>query len=606
MTAIFILSGNYSIYTDRFSTDFYKTLIEDELLGCWEIGYRYLTIVDPEDVFFEVVSYFAVLQKIGYPVPGIERVADIINALLLLQYTYSREAGIYLLRHVDRFGFLSFYGKDIGGGYIVGPYRVKPNYDYEKFNAFKKVVSDVVRLISFSQTVWINNLASWTQTINGIRSGDNYKEYIIILTGNISVPSITESTFGSVVGLTVTIAGNGTLSPSNNGSLLRIGAKQTVIVRDITLRGRNANNASVVTIAREGIFRMEGNASVSGNIANYPCRGGGGVYVKGGTFTMQGNASILGNTSNDGGGVYVEGGTFTMQGNASISGNIAEGFGTGGGVCIKGGTFAMHGSASISGNTGSGGGGVLVSENGTFTMQDSASVSGNTSRNGGGGVCLSNWLNYAGVDPRESESRTTFIMRGNTSILGNTSRYGGGVFVGIGTFTMQGSASISGNKSSAQGGGVYVGKYETFIKTGGTIYGDNAKQNLKNTVISRIGHVVYKEGNEENGNWRNVTAGPTMNTDSRNFWLNDGKVVIFPSGFKGQRNPPNDFNNYLFFTENTMSLIKISNNGILSKNNYLWVLQRSFGNVYTFKCTFIPGTRTLTIKLVFCTKQNSK
>jgi len=504
----------------------------------------------------------------------------------------------------------------------------------------------IVSTLGFSQTTWmVNNLASWTQAVNGIRGGGNNKQHTITVNGTISVPSSAESTFGYVSGVTVTIASNGTLSLSNNGSLLRIGARQTVIVRDITLQGRNTNNASVVIIAREGIFRMEGNASVSGNSSSH---NGGGVLVEGGTFIMQGSASVFDNTSNnDGGGVYVKSGTFAMQGNASVSGNITNYFGRGGGVYVEGGTFAMHGSASVSGNTaseggggggvGSGtftmqgnasvsgnksnsgggvlvnesgiftmqgnasvsgntagaGGGVFVSENGTFTMQDNASVSGNTA-GGGGGVVVNHWRFFAGGEPSEIESKTTFIMRGNASISGNTSdNSGGGVSVNLGTFTMQGSASVSGNKSNIQGGGVYVGENGTFTKTSGTIYGDDAEQNLKNTVISRTGHAVYKSGN-----WRNISAGSTMNTGSRNFWLNDGNVVTFPSGFTmGQWNPPDDFNNYLFLTENTIILTNINRSSNSYTRSHLWVLQRISGNVYTFKRADAANTMTLTIRL---------
>ena len=162
-------------------------------------------------------------------------------------------------------------------------------------------------------------------------------------------------------------------------------------------------------------------------------------------------------------------------------------------------------------------------------MQDSASVTSNTTTSSysGGGVNV--------------KLGGTFTMRDSASVTGNTaSSYssGGGVYVSEGTFTMQGGA-ISGNTSHI-GGGVYFAAYKgTFTKTGGTIYGEDADQSLKNTAISRLGHAIY-EGvrlNYErvNRNWRNATAGPTVNTDSSSFWLNDGDGVMFPpdsiSGF---------------------------------------------------------------------------
>jgi hypothetical protein len=124
----------------------------------------------------------------------------------------------------------------------------------------------------------------------------------------------------------------------------------------------------------------------------------------------------------------------------------------------------------------------------------------------------------------------------------------------------------------------------TFTKTGGTVYGDDAAANLKNTVISRLGHAVY---GSTNNSWRNVTAGPTMNTNSYGFWLNDGDVVTFPSGFS-RRWKRSNFDNTLTLTENT---IKASN------SNYVWVLQRISGNAYTFKRSDAANTITLTIGL---------
>ena len=512
-----------------------------------------------------------------------------------------------------------------------------------------------VPVLGFSQTAYtVNNAAAWTQAVNGIRNGGNNKEYAITVTGAVSVPPAPNNvnTFGSVTGVTVTIAGNGTLSPSGNGCLLQIGARQTVVARDLTLRGRSANNASVVDIASGGTFRMEGNATVSGNTeanrngigggvyvdGNFIMqdrasvkdntarnKNGGGVYVgEGGTLTMRGSASVSGNTAgNNGGGVYINGGTFTMQDSASVSGNTASDFGGGGGVLVDGGTFIMRDNASVSGNTASdfgGGGGVSV-WGGTFAMQGNAQVSDNTAgKSSGGGVYVSSG---------------TFTMRDTTSVSGNTSYYS---VYNEGTFTMQGSASVSGNIgggvtnsgtftmkggtisgntgagvyvirpgdgggagtfimeggiiSGNTGGGVVVGAISglhgnlrgTFIKTGGTIYGDDADQNFKNTVITRLGSAVYDEGN---GRWRNTTAGPTMNTDSLGFWLNDGDVVIFPSGFAETWERSNS-NNTLTVTQNTMNS---------SSSDYVWVLQSISDNTYTLKRADAANTKTLTIRL---------
>jgi hypothetical protein len=142
----------------------------------------------------------------------------------------------------------------------------------------------------------VSSVSNWNTVINTIRNGGNNQTYIINVTGNVSVPAPpnNENLFGSVTGITVTIQGGGTLSLSVNGSLLRIGAGQTVVVRNVTLRGRSGNDSPVVRIMSGGIFCMEGSASVTGNASSST----GGVYVDGGTFIMQDSASVAGNTRN--------------------------------------------------------------------------------------------------------------------------------------------------------------------------------------------------------------------------------------------------------------------------------------------------------------------
>ena len=140
----------------------------------------------------------------------------------------------------------------------------------------------------------VTNISTWNSAINRIRNGGNGQNYIINITGNISIPAITENIFGSVTDITVIIQGRGTISISVNGSLLRIGAGQTVIIKDVTLRGRTDNDSPVVIINSGGIFRMEGNASVTGNTSSTNS----GIHINGGTFIMQDSASVSGNRRN--------------------------------------------------------------------------------------------------------------------------------------------------------------------------------------------------------------------------------------------------------------------------------------------------------------------
>lgn len=343
----------------------------------------------------------------------------------------------------------------------------------------------------------VNSVADWNTAINKIRNGGNDQSYVINVTGNISVPAPpnNENIFGSVTGITVIIQGNGTVSLSAKGSLLRIGIGQLIIVRNTKLRGCSSNDYELIRIMNGGIFRMEGSASVMGN-----------TYVGNG----------LGSRNHFGGGVRVEGGTFIMQDKASVTGNSAGGGYTigGGGVYVNRGTFIMH-DGTISGNTSycwDGGGGVYIGD-GTFTMHG-GTISGNTARDGGingvggGGVCVAGG---------------TFIMQ-NGTISRNTviEENGGGVYVSRGTFTMQGgeiSGNIASGKNYAYGGGVTI-RGGTFTKTGGTINGSDTSLGIKNTA-DKQGQALYFIYGYNSDRWRNTTAGPDDKTDGYGFWLND-------------------------------------------------------------------------------------
>jgi hypothetical protein len=195
-----------------------------------------------------------------------------------------------------------------------------------------------------------------------------------------------------------------------------------------------------------------------------------------------------------------EGGTFTMR-SGTISGNTNAGTYGGGVYANNNGAFDMTG-GTITGNTSNyGGGGVYIDNYGTFTMSGSADISGNTIDNGnGGGVYV--W------------GEGTFTMEGGT-ISGNTANKespdvsgngGGGVYVRNGTFTMTG-GTISSNTASFYGGGVSVFSHgdtgATFIKTGGTIYGDknNDPNNGYNTATDNKGHAVFYADHIGGGNY---------------------------------------------------------------------------------------------------------
>ena len=188
-------------------------------------------------------------------------------------------------------------------------------------------------------------------------SGGGSREYYIFVTSPFNIPSpgsaSPSSPFGSVTGITVNIRGNSTITFEGSNSFT-IGPNQTVILKDVSLKGTQNNYNPLVSVY--GTFKMEGSASVKDNLP-------GGVNVfSGGTFTMSGG-TITGNTGNTGsgdcGGVNVaSGGTFIMSG-GTIRGNRNI---NGGGVYINGGSFTMSGGIITDNTATMDGGGVYVGD----------------------------------------------------------------------------------------------------------------------------------------------------------------------------------------------------------------------------------------------------
>jgi hypothetical protein len=319
--------------------------------------------------------------------------------------------------------------------------------------------------------------AEWNEAVTAIQTGGNDKNYAITLTGDFAIPGspidygFAEYTFGeTVTGITVSLRGSGSLGLGSNGSLITVGADQTLILRGPALKGKTGNEDSVVYIGESTAEFIMRRGTISGN--SISDSDGGGVYVFFGTFTMSGG-TISGNsiTGGSGGGVLIRAGTFTMSG-GSISGNsITDGYGSGGGVYVSG----------------------------TFTMSG-GTISGNSATSHGGGVYF---FSYG------SEN---FNMSGGT-ISGNSClQSGGGVYFSGKTFIMSG-GTISGNSCDFRGGGVQVSD-GTFIKTGGTIYGSDATASNRNRADKNgWGHAVYKSG-YPSVKYRDTTAGPAVNINT--------------------------------------------------------------------------------------------
>ena len=197
-----------------------------------------------------------------------------------------------------------------------------------------------------------NFQAALTYISSNAVSGDNY---FIVLEANESISPMSLSYSSKTVGITLLgYGGERTITLASNGSMFAVYSGVTITLdENITLVGRDSNNASLVTVAPNGYFIMNG-GTIIGNTTSVH---GGGISVAGGTFIMN-SGTISGNTARAyGGGISIpNSGTVIING-GTISGNTA---GTsGGGISAENGTVTMYGGV-ISGNTASTGGGILV------------------------------------------------------------------------------------------------------------------------------------------------------------------------------------------------------------------------------------------------------
>jgi len=404
--------------------------------------------------------------------------------------------------------------KELTGGvtYYVR-LRAKNSTGVSDYGPSGNGVPDIVRspgLYRGDDKIGDQNLSSSVSYLStsAVTGGD----YYIVLGADESVSPMTLNYTNKTVGITLSGYGSErTVTLGSNGNMFTVNAGVTLTLNEnITLVGRDTNNASLVLVNSDGFFIMD-DGEITGNTSS-SFRSGGGVFVNGGTFVMHGGTiigNILLNLTNQsgGGGVSVfDNGTFTMNG-GTISGNRAH---DSGGVYVSNGIFTMNG-GEISGNTSDYTGGVSIRFGGTFTMYD-GSISGNTASGSnvtGGGV----WVGG------------TFTMY-NGSISGNTASgnfNGGSVLVMDGIFTMHGGV-ISGNTASGDYrncGGVFVyNSTSTFIKqpgsgsiNSGIIYGSDAVGNDVNGIplknIGADGHAVYSDLGR-----RNTTAGQTDQIDT--------------------------------------------------------------------------------------------
>lgn len=217
----------------------------------------------------------------------------------------------------------------------------------------------------------------------------------------------------SIRGVQTATSGRPVLDGADAGTVLKIGARASVTLRDLTVRRGAASRGGGIYNRGTLVLR---DVVVRANVAS---EDGGGIWNHAGAILRLRGSSVVGdNTAAEWGGGVRNLGTFAVTDASTIHRNSADI--AGGGVAISWmGTMVMKGSSSIRDNAAVGGTvftavGGGVSTNGLVTMQDSSVISGNTAARLGGGV---------NVYPQGG-----LVMRDASSIHDNEAVSGGGVY----------------------------------------------------------------------------------------------------------------------------------------------------------------------------------
>jgi hypothetical protein len=336
------------------------------------------------------------------------------------------------------------------------------------------------------------------------------------------------------------------LKSSALGNLLTAGDNQQLIIKDLILRGHDANNHALVGVVR-GQFHMKSGSDITGNY-NTSTNGGGinldggnlivgqgckisgnevsGVDKQGGGICAENNATLViagiiggttslaeGNIANlRGGGIYLSGGSLTLESEAAICYNSTdkdggfydEGYGGGGVYATDGAVVIMKGESEVRDNSSWYGGGIYLENGSSLVMEDSSVIKSHASYRGGGIMC-------GGI------TENTIVMKGNSKIGGeaeadgNNAEYGGAIdfWNGSNSLEMKDNAAIAYNNSIWGGGGIDVAHSNvTITMTGDAVIRNNTSGNGGGinvnhaTVITLSGYA--KIGGA--GDWGNMAA----------------------------------------------------------------------------------------------------
>ena len=185
----------------------------------------------------------------------------------------------------------------------------------------------------------VDTKSKWEAARRSIISGGADKNYIINFIRSLDISGAggyDGYTFGSCDGIKISMRGTYSglaecvLSLSNeagkNGALIMLNEHQTLYLHDLTLRGIEANDDALVTVADNAVFIMNsGKITDNKNLLSIGVNANGGGVRCEGVFIMNGGEISRNNTNGNGGGVY---GNLDMRG-GEIFGNFAAGAGGG-------------------------------------------------------------------------------------------------------------------------------------------------------------------------------------------------------------------------------------------------------------------------------------
>lgn len=248
--------------------------------------------------------------------------------------------------------------------------------------------------------------------------------------------------------------------------------------------GMEIGPGALVTLGSGAVLRDNSSESI----------GGGVVIAPGGVFTIDGGRILNNRSGGVGGGIAVVGKTSVLT---FKDGEISENHGQGGGgvAVYQDASFIFSGGVIRDNTADLAGGGVVVNQNGIFTMEGGI-LRGNRSAGSGGGVAL--------------------LVRGTVTIKGGeihgnrAAEHGGGIASDESSgITVQG-GYISANRAASRGGGIFTAG--SFVKSGGTIYGNDVPEDESNAASSGAAVFVYLD--DEVYKIREKSAGENLILDS--------------------------------------------------------------------------------------------